>query len=142
VGSIDALFQMRTEELETLRNVGPELAQNIFQAAHDATFQRLIKDLKALGLSALFEKSHEASVSIQSEALKGKTFVITGTLSKPREEFRDLLKSHGAIVTDSVSSKTNYLLCGEAAGSKLTKAQSLGVTILSESELNSILGTS
>ena len=65
-------------------------------------------------------------------AIAGKTFVITGTLSQPRPEFKKLIESNGGKVSGSISAKTDYLLAGEKAGSKRTKAESLGVTILDE----------
>ena len=67
-----------------------------------------------------------------SDKFKGVTFVITGTLSKPRSYFENLIKSMGGKVSSSVSKKTSYVLCGENAGSKFDKATSLGVIILSE----------
>jgi len=72
----------------------------------------------------------------------GKTFVITGTLSKPRDEIAAQIKAAGGKVTDSVSKKTDYVVAGEAAGSKLAKAQQLGVTVLDETALNRLLHTS
>jgi DNA ligase (NAD+) len=71
----------------------------------------------------------------EGEALKGLTFVITGELSRPREEVKALLRRLGAKVTDSVSRKTSFLVVGENPGSKLEKARSLGVPTLSEEEL-------
>jgi DNA ligase (NAD+) len=71
--------------------------------------------------------------------LAGKTFVITGTLSKPRDEIAGLIKSAGGKVTDSVSKKTDYVVAGESPGSKLAKAQQLGITILDEAALNRLL---
>ena len=66
--------------------------------------------------------------------LSNQTFVITGTLSQKRETYQEILESLGAKVSSSISKKTNYLLCGEEAGSKLTKAQELGVKIIDEEE--------
>ena len=74
-----------------------------------------------------------------SENLSGKTFVITGKLSKSRDYFKDLIESHSGTVAGSVSGKTNYLLAGEDAGSKLAKAEKLGIKIISEEELYDML---
>ena len=74
-------------------------------------------------------------------AIAGKTFVITGTLSRPRDEFKALIEANGGKVTGSVSKKTDYLLAGDEAGSKLEKAQSLGVHILAEADLTALLGS-
>ena len=70
----------------------------------------------------------------------GKTFVITGTLSESRDHFKDLIEARGGKVSGSISKKTDFLLAGEKAGSKLTKAESLGVTILTEEKLQQLLG--
>jgi DNA ligase (NAD+) len=76
------------------------------------------------------------------DKLSGKTFVITGTLpTLGRKECATLIEANGGKVTGSVSKKTNYLVAGEAAGSKLTKAQELGIVILSEDELRSMIST-
>ena len=77
--------------------------------------------------------------SAQDSKFSGKTFVITGTLSKAREEYKELLESLGAKVSGSISKKTDFLLCGENAGSKLAKAQELGIKIVSEAEINAML---
>ncbi len=72
--------------------------------------------------------------------ITGKTFVITGTLSKPREHFKKLIEDAGGKVAGSVSSKTDYLLAGEKPGSKMDDARKLGVEIISEEKLNGLLG--
>ena len=103
-----------------------------------------------------FEQSHNIEVvdqllsvginwpSIQeqseSQALTGKTFVLTGTLSKPRSEYKDQLQSLGAKVAGSISKKTDFLVAGENAGSKLQKAESLGVAVLDEASLQDLIG--
>ena len=82
----------------------------------------------------------KAASKKQSSKLEGMTFVITGTLpTMGRTEAADLITANGGKVSGSVSKKTNYLLAGEAAGSKLTKAQSLGVKVISEEELKNML---
>lgn len=77
----------------------------------------------------------------ESDQLAGTTFVITGTLSLPREHFKVIILKAGGKVSDSVSNKTTYLLAGENAGSKLQKAQKLNVTILTEKEFNTLMGS-
>ena len=81
-----------------------------------------------------------AEVTVSAEQpLSGKTFVITGALSKPRSHFKGLIESRGGKVAGSVSSKTNYLVAGEKAGSKLARAEKLGVKILDEERLAVLL---
>jgi len=80
----------------------------------------------------------KSAASSSNSAIAGKTFVITGTLNKPRPEFKKLIEAAGGKVSGSISAKTDYLLAGEKAGSKLTKAESLGVTILDESAFASM----
>jgi len=92
--------------------------------------------LKKAGLTT---KAERAAPDRSGGALAGKTFVITGTLSQPREEIAESIKSAGGKVTDSVSKKTDYVVVGEAAGSKLAKAQQLGIAILDEAALNRLL---
>jgi len=92
--------------------------------------------MRKAGLN-LIEKSSSQSVS----AIAGKTFVLTGTLpTLGRDEARDLIEKAGGKVSGSVSKNTDYVVAGEEAGSKLTKAQELGVTILGEPELRKLLG--
>jgi DNA ligase (NAD+) len=137
-GSLKKLFAMTTDELEALPNVGPETARSIFEAAHDKVLLAELKELESLGLKA-FTISVEASGEAGHGPLAGLSFVITGTLSKPRDHFRDQLKKLGGQVSDSISKNTSYLLAGEKAGSKLDKAQKLGVKVLSEGEFESLI---
>ena len=101
----------------------------------DAFNRDIIADMRAAGVNMTLHDS-----GIVDEALAGKTFVITGTLhDMGRKECDEFIEAHGGKVTGSVSKKTDYLVAGEAAGSKLTKAQSLGITIISEAELRELL---
>ena len=89
----------------------------------------------AAGLTMPFEKQEAAT----DTPFSGKTVVLTGTLTMKRSEAQKLLEAAGAKVSGSVSKKTDYVVAGEDAGSKLTKAQELGVTVLSEQEMRSML---
>jgi DNA ligase (NAD+) len=101
--------------------------------------QSLIERLIAAGLQLQSEVKSQNSAEI-SLPLAGKTFVITGTLpTLKRDEAKDLIQKAGGKVTNSVSAKTDYVVVGEDAGSKLEKAQSLGIARVSESELLSML---
>ena len=78
-------------------------------------------------------------VNTSNENINGKTFVITGTLSRPRDEIKEEIESLGGNVTGSVTKKTDYVIAGEKAGSKLTKANELGIKVLTEEEYNNML---
>jgi DNA ligase (NAD+) len=144
-GSLDTLFAMSENELLELPNVGPETAKSLYKASHDADFQKEIQELRNLGLEKIFQKASTADPSENKSQgpLSGYTLVITGTLNRSRDEIKKDLKALGAKITDSVSKNTSALIAGEAAGSKLAKAEKLGVPVLGQSELDSLLmGTS
>jgi DNA ligase (NAD+) len=107
-------------------SVGPAACRSLQSYFASAAGQDVCHRLQALGLNPAADKTNA------STTLVGQIFVITGTLSRPRNEFVRLIEAAGGKTTGSVSSKTNYLLAGENAGSKLTEAQRLGVTILTE----------
>jgi DNA ligase (NAD+) len=134
--SFDALAQADEEALAAIEGVGPRIAESVVTWFAQAGNRRTIERLRAAGLQlALPEPEPE-----RSQPLEGKTFVITGALPTwSREQAAAVIKEHGGRVTGSVSGKTDYLLAGERAGSKLGKAQKLGVTILSEADLREML---
>jgi DNA ligase (NAD+) len=137
-GSMDALEQASKEELEQVHEVGPKLAESIYDFFRERQNRELIDRLRRQGLKM------EAAVQRprQRQVLAGKTFVITGTLAgMTREEATALIEQHGGRVTSAVSKKTNYLLAGEEAGSKLDKARQLGVEILDETTFKKMLTT-
>ncbi|MFN4070357.1 MAG: NAD-dependent DNA ligase LigA [Thermus caldifontis] len=127
-GTMDRLLEATPEELLRVEEVGELTAQGIYETLQDPAFRDLVRRLKEAGVEMEAKEGGE-------EALKGLTLVITGELSRPREEVKALLRRLGAKVTDSVSRKTSYLVVGEAPGSKLEKAKALGVPILTEEEL-------
>jgi DNA ligase (NAD+) len=125
--------------IEGVYGIGPEIAQSVYQWFQLPANQSLIERLIAADLQLQSEVKSQNSAEI-SLPLAGKTFVITGTLpSLKRDEAKDLIQKAGGKVTNSVSAKTDYVLVGEEAGSKLEKAQSLGIARVSESELLSML---
>lgn len=134
-GSIDALAEANQERLESIDGIGPQTAAATVNWFRDPHNQAVLAKLRQAGLTfAVAEREGE------SQALVGLTFVITGILpSMSRDEARALIESHGGKVTGSVSGKTDYLLAGEAAGSKLAKAQGLGVPVISEERLQQML---
>ncbi|PJF43878.1 MAG: DNA ligase (NAD(+)) LigA [Phototrophicales bacterium] len=133
--SLDALANATQEELEQIEGLGPILAQSIVEWFAQPRNQNLIAKFKAAGVQV------EEKPSIpSSDALAGLTFVLTGTLpTMKREEAEALIKQHGGKVSSSVSKKTSYVIAGEAAGSKLTKAQQLGIPVLDENGLKELI---
>ncbi|MBT8038025.1 MAG: NAD-dependent DNA ligase LigA [Verrucomicrobiae bacterium] len=118
--------------------LGPVAARNIVDFFQSRSGQRVLEKLDSLHInpqSDNYDPENSAFKNTNS-AITGKTFVITGTLSRPRPEFKKLIESRGGKVSGSISAKTHYLLAGEKAGSKRTKAESLNVEILSEDDFN------
>ncbi|WP_310485370.1 NAD-dependent DNA ligase LigA [Chamaesiphon sp. VAR_48_metabat_403] len=133
--SIELLLQASIADLQDIRDVGLETAQSVYNWLKQPENIALVDRLKAAGLQ--FERSLEAANNnLLSQILAEKTFVITGTLpTLKRDEAKELIQHHGGKVSDSISAKTDYLLAGEKAGSKLAKAEKLGVKVISEAEL-------
>lgn len=132
-GTFDALAAATEEEMTSVDDIGPISAQCVYTYFRQERNLAVIEKLKAAGVNMAQE-----IVVRQTEGLplSGQTVVITGTLpDMSREEAADLVKQNGGKVTGSVSKKTTFLLAGEAAGSKLTKAQELGIPVLSLEEL-------
>ena len=114
--------------------LGPVAAQHIITFFNSEAGKHVLEKLASHGIDPQSENyDPEKSTAQKSDSdIAGKTFVITGTLSKPRPEFKKIIEAAGGKVSGSVSAKTDYLLAGEKAGSKRTKAESLGVIILDE----------
>jgi DNA ligase (NAD+) len=131
--SLDKLQSARAEDLEAIHDIGETTAIAIYEALHNPFMEQLIDELQARGIDP------KAEQIVLGDALKGKTFVLTGTLSESRELVKARLESLGAKVGSSVSKKTDYVIAGESAGSKLQKAEELGVKVLSEEGLTQLL---
>jgi DNA ligase (NAD+) len=131
--SLDKLQSARAEDLEAIHDIGETTAIAIYEALHNPFMEQLIDELQARGIDP------KAEQIVLGDALKGKTFVLTGTLSESRELVKARLESLGAKVGSSVSKKTDYVVAGESAGSKLQKAEELGVKVLSEEGLTQLL---
>lgn len=135
LGSIEAIGRAGQERLEEIEGIGPETAANVEAWFAEEYNIALLQKLKAAGLQ--FEMTVEEGAS---DKLEGFTFVITGTLpGMTRGEARALIEENGGRVTGSVSARTDYLLVGEAAGSKLDKAQQLGVAVVDLQGLRELL---
>jgi DNA ligase (NAD+) len=129
------------EQITAVFGVGGEIAQSLAQWFATAANQQLLCQLERLGFAlAAGEAEREASQQGQSSHLAGNTFVLTGTLpSLSRSAAQALIEAAGGKVSGSVSKKTSYVVAGEEAGSKLTKAQTLGVAVLDEASPLSLL---
>jgi len=137
--TVEQLAQATQAEIETVHGIGEEIAQSVHQWFRISANQTLISRLQDAGLQ-FASAVEETSVSQSQQKLAGKTFVITGTLpTLKRDEAKALIQKAGGKITDSVSKKTDYLVVGEEAGSKLTKAQELGIPQLSEEQLLEML---
>lgn len=140
--SIEALANATVEELEEVDDVGTIVAQAISNFFDDPVHQNRMAQLRDLGLPFSATEPDPSEIGGEtSTTLTDTTWVITGTLSEPRDVFAERIRSAGGKVTGSVSTKTSYLLAGEKAGSKLTKAEKLGVKVLNEAEFNEMLET-
>ena len=133
-GSLDALMAASEEHLLEVEEVGPRIAQSILQFFAEEKNQKLIERLHAAGLTFTGEKK------VRGTKLTGLTFVLTGTLpTYSRDEAKRRIEDAGGKVSSAVSKKTSYVVAGEEAGSKLEKAQQLGVAVLDEAALLKLL---
>lgn len=139
--TIEELSQASFESIEAVYGIGEEIAQSIFEWVRISDNQALIERLQTAGLRLASSQSVSGHSPNQSpQTLAEKTFVISGTLpSLKRDEAQKLIEQAGGKVTGSISKKTDYLLLGENAGSKLVKAQKLGIIQLSEGQLLELL---
>jgi DNA ligase (NAD+) len=134
--SIDALLAASAEQIEQTPGVGPKMAQRIAEQLADEQMRELIADLRSEGVRMELEGPPPGE-----GPLAGKTFVLTGTLPDlTREEATERIEAAGGRVTSSVSKKTDYVVAGASPGSKLEKAERLGVAVLDEPELLALLG--
>jgi DNA ligase (NAD+) len=134
-GNLDALLDATEEQILAVDDIGPVVAQSILSFLHDPINRELIAQLRASGIHW-----EEGEPEQRSQHLAGKTFVLTGTLpTLKRDEAAAMIEAAGGKVSGSVSKKTSYVVAGEEAGSKLTKAEELGVAILDEAGLLDLL---
>ena len=137
-GTIDRLSAASAEELCAVEEIGEIMASAIHGWFRDPEVAKLLGKLRAAGLN-FGERDPKESAPAAEGPLKGTIWVLTGTLSIPREEAAEMIRDKGGKVSGSVSAKTTYLLAGDEAGSKLTKAEKLGVKILNESEFKNLI---
>ncbi len=134
-GSMEALEQASVEELQNVNEVGPRIAESIVEFFSIPANRKLVERLRAAGLTLKGQKRTRGT------KLAGKTFVLTGTLAHfTRDEAQKLIEEAGGKVTGSVSKKTDYVVAGADAGSKLDKAKELGVAVIGEKEMEELAG--
>ena len=135
--SLEAIINATTEELSNVDGIGDKIAKSVFEYFHTDANIQMINAFKEVGF--IFENRQVEKTT----ELQGMTFVLTGTLnSMTRDEAGDKIKQRGGKVSSSVSKKTSYVVAGDNPGSKLDKAQNLGVIILNEEEFLKLLNIS
>ena len=133
-GSLDAIMNASAEELEEVNEVGPRIAESIVEFFADEHNRKLVGDLRKAGLTFTGQKKEKGT------KLAGKTIVLTGTLARhTRDEAKKMIEDAGGRVSGSVSKKTDYVVAGAEAGSKLEKARELEVTVIDEDEMEKLL---
>ncbi len=136
-GTIDALLEADAEAIEEVEGVGPITAAQIAEELAEEPTRELVEKLRDRGLRFELDPSERRA---QGGPLEGKTFVITGTLPNlSRDEASSRIKRAGGKVTGSVSKKTDYVVAGDSPGSKLAKAEDLGVDVIDEAKLGKLL---
>lgn len=134
-GDIEALRQANVEQLSEIDEIGDIIAESVCEFFASEYGSQTVDELLAVGVQAT-----AAEETVASAVLAGKTLVVTGTLVEyTRDEIKQLIEQHGGRAGSSVSKKTDYVVAGEKAGSKLTKAQELGVPVLSEEEFRQLI---
>jgi DNA ligase (NAD+) len=135
--SIDRLAEATVEELNAIHEVGPTVAVSVFEWFRNPLHIELVNRLRSAGVKLEIDGAGSAAAD---ERFEGKTFVLTGKLEKyTRDEAAALIEERGGRVSSSVSKKTDYVVAGEDAGSKLTKAESLGVAVLDEAQFTAMI---
>ena len=134
LGDIDAILYASVEDIESIDGFGRLTAEAVVEAFREPHMIKTVRELKELGVNTSYQKA------ASSDKLEGKSFVITGTLpTMKRDEAQALIERNGGTVKSSVSKKTDFVLAGDDAGSKLTKARELGIKVIDEAELLSII---
>jgi DNA ligase (NAD+) len=138
--SADALAAASLERINQVKDIGTVIAKSVHDYFHSETGKKTVKELHDAGVK-LTEDPRPSPAQVGGTDLTGKTFVVTGTMERfSREEIEGLIKQLGGKAVGSVSKKTDYLVAGEKAGSKLDKARELGVKVLTEAEFEKLVG--
>ena len=133
-GSMDEFMNASEDELQQVNEVGPRIAQSIAEFFREEKNRELVERLREAKLTFTGAKKERGT------KLAGKTFVLTGTLTRPRDQVKKMIEDAGGRVAASVSKKTDYVVAGTDAGSKLDKARLLGVSVIGEKDLDELLG--
>jgi len=133
-GTMERLQEATIEQLSEIHEIGDVIAASIFDFVRGDYGLKTIEDLRSCGVRMEAETKQASS-----DTLTGKTLVVTGTLSRPRDEIKELITQHGGKVVSSVSKNTDYVVAGEKAGSKLAKAQQLGIQVLDEAQFEALI---
>lgn len=134
-GSVDSVMEASAEDIAAIDGFGEILANSVYNAMREPHRVKLIERLKKLGLKMTYSSKQV------SDKLNGLTFVLTGTLpTLKRDQAKEMIEQRGGKVSGSVSKKTSYVVAGEEAGSKLTKANELGITVLTEEQFLQMIG--
>jgi DNA ligase (NAD+) len=141
-GSLENLLAAETHEFAAIEGIGPIIAESVSRFMEDPSNQQEIERFMTLGLVLEADSRNAGPVEgARPDALTGLVFVLTGSLSQPRSEWKRRIEASGGKVTGSVSRKTDYVVAGADPGSKATKAAQLGVEILDETGLETLLAT-
>jgi len=139
-GSLDALSTASVEGLSAVNEIGPVIADSVHDFFHNAAGKKTIAHLQAVGIDPKQEVIKPDPA--EDLPLAGKTIVVTGTLKNySRDEIKATIERHGGRASGSVSKKTDFVLAGEEAGSKLDKAKQLGVPVITEQEFEQMLAS-
>jgi DNA ligase (NAD+) len=133
-GTIEALERADVAQLNAVDGIGPVVAQSVYDFFQNPASRHLVGELLAAGVKP------ESPPPPKQGPLSGKTFVITGTLSEPRSQYERRIADRGGAVVDSVTKKTDYVVVGDSPGTKLAKAEKLGVEIIDEARLRELIG--
>jgi DNA ligase (NAD+) len=142
-GTMQRLQAAGAEDLEAIEDMGSVMAQSVVLWFQNQRNQRIITELAELGVNMGERDPAPAAAAaeegVDPEQFAGSTWVITGTLSESRDVFKEMILARGGKVSGSISKSTDYLLAGEKAGSKLTKAEGFGTRILNEEEFRGMI---
>ena len=139
-GKLDGLMSAALDDIRRVPDIGEVVGLSVFEFMQSPANRESLEKLRAAGLNFGERDPASPAASGRGSAIAGTRWVITGTLSQPREEITELILENGGKVSGSLSNKTNFLLAGDEAGSKLEKARSLGVTVVNEAEFRGMLG--